>query len=412
MAADIRLTSEGDFDAFARSVSLTFLDTGNDDAESHWRAHLEVGRTWVADDRGRVVGTSCTFTRDITVPGLPGAPCPVVPFTAVSGVGVHPSHRRQGVLRRMMGAMLDDGRARGEAFAGLLASESAIYGRFGFGQATTVAEVAIDTRYRAFQPALEPPRLDVELLDAGEAGKVLPALHDQLRRERAGDVVRNDATWADTFGDHPNTRNGMSANMYAVTDGGFAVYRGKEGGRGQRGELRVRLLYGATPEITAGLWKFLLDVDLVDVVTAGPRPIDESLRWRLVEPRALRTTDVSDMIWLRPLNTPATLTARRYRSEGRLVLEVLPPGGGGADPAAGRWVLEAGPDGATCRAARPAEAADVVLGLADLGSLYLGGVAATTLAAAGRVVEGTPGGLAVADRLFATPLAPYSGTGF
>ena len=45
-------------------------------------------------------------------------------MTAVSGVGVHTTHRRQGVLSRMMGAMLADGVDRGESIAGLLWRQS------------------------------------------------------------------------------------------------------------------------------------------------------------------------------------------------------------------------------------------------------------------------------------------------
>jgi predicted acetyltransferase len=48
----------------------------------------------------------------------------------------------------------------------------------------------------------------------------------------------------------------------------------------------------------------------------------------------------------------------------------------------------------------------------DLGSLYLGGVSASTLAAAGRIEELTAGSLDVADRLFASRPAPLTVTGF
>jgi predicted acetyltransferase len=117
---------------------------------------------------------------------------------------------------------------------------------------------------------------------------------------------------------------------------------------------------------------------------------------------------------VRILDTVAALEARGYQAEGRLVLDVLAPEAsvGAADPAPGRWVLEAGPDGASCRRARSGEEADIRLGLAALGSLYMGGFAASLLAAGGRVEEVRTGSLSAADALFTTRPGPRSGTGF
>jgi len=58
--------------------------------------------------------------------------------TAVSGltwVGVHPAHRRRGLLRTMIEEHFTRSLARGEAVSALFAAEPAIYGRFGFGLA-------------------------------------------------------------------------------------------------------------------------------------------------------------------------------------------------------------------------------------------------------------------------------------
>jgi predicted acetyltransferase len=124
---------------------------------------------------------------------------------------------------------------------------------------------------------------------------------------------------------------------------------------------------------------------------------------------------IDDRLWVRILDVPGALETRGYRRAGRLVLDVAPPADqldGQSDPVPGRWVLEAGPDGASCRAARSGESADLRLGVADLGSLYLGGFAASELAAGGRVEELTPGSLDVADALLATRPAPLTVTGF
>ena len=54
----------------------------------------------------------------------------------------------------------------------------------------------------------------------------------------------------------------------------------------------------------------------------------------------------------------------------------------------------------------------IALDAADLGAVYLGGVAFATLAAAGRVRELTPGAIARADRMFAVQPTPWCSTNF
>ena len=176
----------------------------------------------------------------------------------------------------------------------------------------------------------------------------------------------------------------------------------------------VEELRGLTPDAEAALWRFVLDIDLVGEVAFKRRPVDEPFRWRLRDSRQLRTVSVDDELYVRVLDVPAAFEARGYRSSGRLVFEVLPPevDEGGADPAPGRWVLECGPQGASCRAARAGEDADLRLGMAALGSLYLGGFRASQLGAARLVEEVTAGGLDRADALLVTAPAPVSTTGF
>jgi predicted acetyltransferase len=418
MSVDVRLIEPGEVDRWVRSVSIPFLNVATPEAYDHWRPAIELDRTWAAVDGDRFVGNSCVFTRDVTLPGGLGELAPVIPLAAVTAVGVHPTHRRRGILRRLMGAMLADARRRGEPLAGLQASEAGIYGRFGFGCASSVTEVTIRSQGSTFaQPA---PQLDLRLCDADEASKVLPALFDRLRRTRPGQVSRDDAFWSDFWIDRPKLRQGATARFYVVGDDGFATWRIADGWPAS-GPPRMLVddLAGATPEVEAALWRFLLDVDLVHEVVAEPRPVDEPLRWRLADPRRLRVTGSRDFLWLSVLDVPAAFTARGYRRADRLVFEVLPAvsavdgdGGDGIDPAAGRWVLDAGPEGSTCRPARSGESVDLQLGAADLGPILLGGVEPSLLAAAGRVAESRPGALDRADALFAAHPQPFSQTGF
>ncbi len=420
MEVEVRQLRPGEEMAFVQSVRVPFLDPTTDDAEAQqtderWAASVETDRSWVAVDHGRFIANACNISLDLTLPASPGQAAPVRPFAGVSAVGVHPTHRRRGLLRQLMAKALADGRARGEAFAGLLASESVIYGRFGFGHATTAAELAIDSARSAFlTPA---PDLDVRLLDRDAASKILPELFDRQRRSRAGEPSRDDRVWEDLLADRPYRRHGGSGLFVAACDQGYVAYRAHEDDimRAAYPRVVIEELRGLTPEIEAGLWRFVLDLDLIGTVTALRRPLDEPVRWRLLDARQLRVTSVDDRLYLRILDVPAALEARGYRRADRLVLEVTPPSDpldGQPDQAPGCWVLEAGPDGASCRAARAGEDPDLRLGVTELGAIYLGGFPPSLLAAAGRIEELRTGSLDRADALLATSPAPLTGTGF
>ena len=416
----VRRVEPDEESAFRRSVMIPFLDPFAGDPEQVadfelWSTTSELDRAWVVDTGDGFAGNCAIYSLDVTLPSSPGRPCPTTPMAGVTAVGVHPTHRRRGFLRRMMAAMHDDARSRGEAVAGLEASESAIYGRFGYGPAANLAEYSIDTRASAFSsPA---PELDVTLVDREGAAAVLPELFDRQRRTRGGEINRRPGYWTQLLADPPHRRGGSSARFHAVCDHGYVLYRsGRDTNvfRGERATVAVEELRGETAEVEAALWRFVLDLDLVGQVTVARAPVDEPVRWRLADPRQLRTVGIEDRLHLRILDTAAALEARGYQAAGRLVLDVLPPATseGDADAAPGRWVLEAGPEGAACRRARRGEEADLRLGLPALGSLYLGGVPASLLAAGGQVEEVREGALLAADRLLTTRPAPRSGTGF
>src|ERR1700760_4464889 len=70
-------------------------------------------RVHAAFEDGRIVGGAGAFPFTMSVPG--GA----LPCGGVTVVGVHPTHRRRGVLRQMMDAQLRDIHEREEPFATL-----------------------------------------------------------------------------------------------------------------------------------------------------------------------------------------------------------------------------------------------------------------------------------------------------
>ena len=122
-------------------------------------------------------------------------------------------------------------------------------------------------------------------------------------------------------------------------------------------------------------------------------------------------TGGGDKLWLRVLDVPALLAGRRYPAEVAITLEVDDPLRPGT---AGRYRLEGGPAGATC--ARTDGPADLALGVAELGSIVLGGGPGRDLARAGRVVASPssmlPDPVDAATAAFAWPVAPHCLTRF
>lgn len=416
MDAVVRKINQAEVGDWLRSVRVPFLEAETDETAAEvdrMTPRIEYERAWVIEDQGRFVGNCAIRSMDVTLPAAPGRPCAARPMAGVTAVGVHPTHRRHGFLNRMMTEMLDDARARQEPIAGLIASESVIYGRFGYGLASETAEYEIDSRLAAFSSPVRD--VGLRLITKDEAVKVLPDLFNRARPGRAGEPNRTPAFWEDTFLDRATDRHGMGALFFVACDEGYAGYRvrGGEWMRAEPNSIVVEEVQATSAEVEAALWRFVLDLDLIGKVTFRRRPVDEQIRWRLADPRQLHTRAVDDRLYVRILDIPAALEGRGYRTTGKLVLDVLDAAvGGPADPVVGAWVLEAGPEGATCRRAGPGESPDLRLRVTELGSLYLGGFRASVLARAGLVDELTSGSLDAADALFATRPAPATVTGF
>ena len=143
-------------------------------------------------------------------------------------------------------------------------------------------------------------------------------------------------------------------------------------------------LVAATESGYLELWQFLGSIDMIERVTWAEAPVDDPLTWALEDPRCIESGENADMLWLRMLDTVKALGARRYSSDGSLVLRVTDTLG----LAAGTFTLcRERRRGEPLRLLRTAPNADLSLDVADLGSIYLGAVCPVTLAAAGRITR-------------------------
>jgi predicted acetyltransferase len=402
MAIDIRLMGPEHVDEFFRLHAAAFSEELHAEDVEVWRPEIPTLRTHAAFEGGAMVGSSVAAAYELTVPGERAVPC-----AGILAVGVLPTHRRRGILRGLMRAQLDDIREQGQSVAYLWASEASIYQRYGYGVGTLMASFKIRRTEIPFVRPIETPGR-IRLVDKDEATKILPTVYEAVRPRRAGFVTRDEGRWADVFRDPPHERDGGTPLFYAIheTDSGtdgYLAYRAKEEwvpSIGPNSEITVEELLTASHNAYAALWRYVLDIDLVRTVKGFKRPVDEPLLHMLLEPRALDLS-IRDGTWLRLVDVRAALEARGYAADDRLVLDLRDPFCSWNE---GRWELEADPDGGSVK---PSDAdADLTLHVDDLAAMYLGAVAPSSLARAGRV-EGPPEAIARADALFATAEAPW-----
>jgi predicted acetyltransferase len=407
---ELRPIVDEEYPAWSRTIERAFGAQPSAQEIEDWRLVFERNRSLAVFDGPEIVATTGAVSFDLTLPG--GT---VTPVAGVTAVAVRTTHRRRGLLRALMERQLDDVSARGEALAILTASESVIYGRFGYGPASSNAWCRMETAGTELRRRPDPGGR-LRQVEADEAGRAIPAVYDRARTRHPGALSRSPRYWQRWFLDREPWRQGASARFYVLhhdvdgTPDGYLAYRAKDGDWGHGladGTVIVEELDAVHDEVEAALWQYVLDIDLVRHVRAEARPVDEPLRWRLADPRRLQTSAVFDHLWVRLLDVPAALSARRYAVDATLVVDVRDP----FRPAGeGRYVVEGGPEGAGCR---PTDREpDLTIGVAELGSLYLGGVSATTLARAGRVEARTPAVLRVADAFFTSTPAPWCCTPF
>jgi predicted acetyltransferase len=413
MSVEIRTVGESEVADWVRAQSTGFHIAPSVSAEvvESRRPMLDLSRTRGAFDRGRCVATFRSMPRELTVPG--GA---AVPASAITNVAVTATHRRRGLAGRMMAADLADAKERGEAVSILVASEYPIYGRFGFGPATWVTGWEIDVPRAALDRRHAGPddggRVDMATVE--ELGKLGPEVHDRVRALNPGAIDRPPMWWRRTTGEVPlpDWKEPFCA-FYRGPDGrvdGLATWSVQNhhwSGKLPRTDLTVTDLIAATPAAERALWRFLLSMDWITLIKSGYRAPDDILPLLLGDPRAARTEAYADFMWLRLLDTPAALAARRYAGAATgLVLDVHDEVRGDAGPAGGRFLLETDAEGAA--SCTPSAApVDLSLSAADLACLYLGDESAVRLAVLGRITEHRTKAAATADTLFRTPRRPW-----
>jgi predicted acetyltransferase len=370
-------------------IGQYFGAPANDDQIARFTSYLDLERMHAAFEDGEIVGGAGAFTYDFTVPG--GS----LPCAGVTVVGVYPTHRRRGVLRAMMRAQLDDVHARGEPIAALWASEETIYGRFGYGLASWQGDIKLRREWGGFARPLE-RRGRTRFVTSEEAQKLFPPVYEALRRQRPGVPSRSDMWWElrqtrmpDEWASNP--RRFVVLELDGEVQA-YAIYRlhGSFEDGVSTARLEVQEAIASTPQATAEIWRFLIDIDWTQTIEAELLPPDHPLLLLLANPRRAKYR-LGDALWVRLVDVGAALSGRDYSSDASVVFEVRDAFCPWNE---GRWKLEGG------KASRTEEPAEIALDVDALGSAFLGGVSFAQMHEALRIEELVPGALHRADTLF------------
>jgi predicted acetyltransferase len=393
---ELRTPTDDDWAAMMHADGRAFGFTYDAQDREEVPTVIDLSRFRILCDGPDIVGIAGSYPFDVTLPG--GS---TVPMGGVTWVSVASTHRRRGLLRRLMDACHDDIDGRGEVLATLTASEGGIYERFGYGIASSMRQVRIPTQQAAIAEQHRVPPGSVRFMSDEEAADAVPKLWDRARRQGAGEVTRS-AAWHE-FDRRRRARpdEGASAAFYLQHADGYACYRVRTNwnlGLPSHDATLLELV-ASTPEAHVALWQTLLDTDLVGTITRSRMPLDDPLPYLLTNQRAVTTTALNDGIWVNVRDVPAAFGARTYGTDDELVVEVA-----GDGPSAGRWRIAGDDGGGTCRRVRSRP--HLVVPPATLGALLYGGVRASVLAAGRRLTAHDEHVVRRADAFFATSPLP------
>jgi predicted acetyltransferase len=314
-----------------------------------------------------------------------------------------------GLLSRMMHRLLSDHRADGTVLASLRASEAPIYGRFGYGLAGDSVSVTVDPlRVRPFVGAAPG---SFRLLQRDEILDFVPQLYARVAR-RPGMILRNPFLWQRYFA---SLLDGSKAEFVVVhtapdgTDDGYAHYGLEWVERpfeDTTGKALLYDLYGTDDSVELALWHFLTDIDLLRVIEAEDRPVDDALRRAAHDMRGYAIKQLYDEQWLRLLDVEAALKARTYRPGAAVTIAVTDPM---FTDNTGTYRIAAGE---VARVGTAPADADIRAGIGAISAAYMGSTSWTELCASGRADATNPDAAGRADDVFVHRPAAWCGSFF
>jgi predicted acetyltransferase len=401
MSYELRVTGPDEWRTAADTMAAALhFPPSTDEKWPATVASWEGSHSISAWDAVRCVGHGAYYFFDTSVPGGER-----LATAGVTRVGVRQTHTRQGILTSIMSRLMHDAHEQGRPLATLRASEAVIYTRFGYG----VAGEAID--YTITRPRLRP---DVgtagtfTIIDRDDAMETIPALYDRIAFNRPGVIRRPEWMWRrymEEFLDGSKPRQVIVHRDGGGDADGFVDVETAWDDDDRFAIATIHDLWGRTPDAEAALWRYVFDIDLVRTVKAQERPVDDLIRWFLIDRRDLQVRSVWDEQWVRLIDVDAALRARSYGSDETVTIAVrdrmLPHNNATWRIAGGKVDKAAAPDNA-----------DLTVDVAALGAAYFGATSWFELASTPSVEGADLSVIARADRIFQSRPLPRCGSFF
>ena len=408
MALEIRPYREEEEQAFYRVPAIVFGNYTGQPRDPE-RAEFVLRPEWslCAFEDGELATTYGAFPFQQRLNGG------VARAAGVTVVGTLPQYRRRGHLRKIMET---DFKRRYEQqlepVAILLASIASIYQRFGYACVSTAVRFEIDPRWVAFVPSLPEAQGTWREVSKDDGQPLLQQMYDDFIVPRNGFLRRAKPMWdaqVHAGGTYDGANPGPSL-LAVYEEGGepqaYVAWAAKwlhasadTGGPGQR--IYVRDYVYSSPSAYRAMWEYLKKFDLAARIVFDCAPVDDPAFHVMQDPRELHAQH-RDWLHARILDLERLLPLRPYSAEGRVVFEVrdeMCPWN------AGRWTLEAGPEGSAV--SRSQESPQLSLDISALAQILYGQVSPTNAVRYGRA-EASPGApLDLWDALWRTNYAPF-----
>ena len=363
-------------------------------------------------DPGTYPGIYGVFPLTLSVPG-PDAGVRQVPCAGLTWVGVHPDHRRQGVLTAMLRHHFEQVHEEaGTHVSALHASEPAIYGRHGYGLASLELEVSLGRGTTLTAPHLEDAAAAVTTHLATVSDADVPKRHARVPPRRMPTSARWSVTPATTPGSATScpstcaTRSpgGCSSRAATATTSGSRCSAAASKWERARpaGELEVWAVVG-DPGARLALLRRLVDFDLIATVKVRTVGVDDPLLPGSAARGPPPTSATYDSLWVRLVDLPEALQDRAWSAPCDVVVEVVDTAAPWND---GTWRIHADDDGPRPRWRGRRATADVRLPVEALGAAYLGGGNLVACSVPGSWRRGGAGAAAELWRAMRTEVAP------
>ncbi len=407
---------EGRLDEFFQVVQWAFVGEWLDEDRQDYIDALPIERARgleVTDERRgaitEIAAVHASFGTDMITPGGRR-----VPTAGLSWLGVHPSHRRRGLMTKMMHDHFTRCLERGEAVSALYAMEAEIYARFGYGMGAQTVKASIPRGPRMWKvEGAEELTVRLERADFHKHDQLVADL--QAKLTRPGTILNPEGSGRNArFTDPVGNRKGMEKWRIAIVEDegepvAYAFFRRRaDSDVGiHDGICQVREHGSLTPAASQRLWQTLTDFDLVETTYTENLATDDPLLHQLKDARGARSK-VIDNLWIRILDVPTALESREYFHDCDVNVSLTDRH---VPENAGTWRIVVKGGNAQVTRAEDADP-DLSMDVRHLATVYLGGTSVESLAAAGQVREHTQGQARELAVAMMSPVAPLTNWDF